>query len=228
VQLIEDTVFGVRSSVMTLEKRGSRTRFILVPMLHLASPEFFQVVQERLAECDVIVAEGVPGMRARIITLSYRIGGRFHRGGLVLQQDALELSSLRAEIVRPDLSAADFAIGWRAIRWPLRVLLYVAIPLAGIWLAIVGPQRALPKRLTVDDQVSLEESEAMEGGLGEALIDARDRALCAELVRLANDDVAGERTVGVCWGAMHMRAVVAALHGDLGYRITNAEWITAF
>ena len=85
MQLIEDTVFGVRSSVMTLERRGSRTRFILVPTPHLASVGVLWVVQERLAECDVIVAEGVPGMRARIITLGYRIGGRFHRGTCLIQ-----------------------------------------------------------------------------------------------------------------------------------------------
>jgi hypothetical protein len=34
--------------------------------------------------------------------------------------------------------------------------------------------------------------------------------------------------VGVCWGAGHMRAVIALLHTRLGYRIVSASWITVF
>lgn len=131
------------------------------------------------------------------------------------------------EIVRPDLNAREFGVGWRGVRWWLRAAIYVGAPLFGMWMALVGPRRVLD-RLTVDDEISLEEFEAMQGGLYEAFVDQRDRALCQELVRLADTDAAGTRTVGVCWGAEHVRAVAETLHGDLGFRITDATWVTVF
>jgi hypothetical protein len=228
MQIIEHTPFGVRSAVLRFERRGSAVRFVVVPMLHLGSPAFFNTVRQQLTSCDTVVAEGVPGVRARLLTLAYRIGGRLRRGGLVDQGTALDLSSLDAEVVRPDLDAKEFGVGWRGVRWWLRAAIYVGAPFFGIWMAIVGPRRALSHRLTVDDEISLEEFEAMEGGLSEAFVDARDRALCRELVRLAQTGATEMRTVGVCWGAAHVRAVAETLHNDLGFRITDARWVTVF
>jgi hypothetical protein len=228
VQLVEHTPFGVRSAVLTFERRGSGVRFVVVPMLHIGSPAFFDAVRQRLASCDVVVAEGVPGVRARVITLAYRVGGRLRRDGLVEQGRALDLSALDAEIVRPDLSSKEFGVGWHGVRWWIRVAIYIGAPLFGVWMAIVGPRRALSHRLTVDDEISLDEFEAMGGGLSEALVDQRDRALCAALVELAEDDAAAPRTIGVCWGATHVRAISDTLHTDLGFRITDASWVTVF
>jgi hypothetical protein len=228
VQLIEDTGFGVRSAILTLEKRDSSVRFVLVPMLHLGSPAFFKTVHDILSRCDTVVAEGVPGLRARIITLAYRVGGRFRRDGLVDQGRALDLASLDADMVRPDLTAREFGVGWRGVRLWLRITVYLAAPLVGIWMAIAGPRRVLSHRLTVDDEISLEQFEAMQGGLSEALLDGRDRHLCEELVRLAGTDGPTIRTVGVCWGAAHMRAVTETLHTKLGYRVVDAHWVIVF
>jgi hypothetical protein len=213
--------------VLTFERRGSGVRFVVVPMIHLGLPEFFDAVRQRLMACEVVVAEGVPGLRARIITLAYRMAGRLRRDDLIDQGNALDLSTLDAEVVRPDLDAKQFGTGWRGVsRW-LRGVIYLGAPLVGVWMAIAGPRRVLSHRLTIDDEISLEEFEAGQGGLHEAFIEQRDRALCEELVRLADIDAGATRTIGVCWGAAHVRAVADTLH-DLGFRITDAAWITVF
>jgi hypothetical protein len=115
VQLIEQTGFGVRSAVLVLEKPGSAARFVLVPMLHLGTPGFYRAVRRRLQDCEVVVVEGVGGRTVSVITLAYRIAGRVRRSGLVDQSRGLELAGLQARIVRPDLTAAQFARGWRKI-----------------------------------------------------------------------------------------------------------------
>jgi hypothetical protein len=150
------------------------------------------------------------------------------RGGLVDQGRGLDLAGLEGRIVRPDLTAAQFARGWREVSRKLRWLLLAAAPVFGLWLVIVGPGRALGRNLALDDLPSREEEELSDAwpGFGEAVLDARDRALCQELERLAAG--AGPATVGVCWGAGHMRAVIALLHTRLGYRIVSASWITVF
>jgi hypothetical protein len=231
MQFIEQTGFGVRSAVLTLEKPGSVVRFVLLPMLHLGTPAFYRAVHRRLEDCDDVVVEGVRGRSAAVITLAYRMAGRLRRGGLVDQGQGLDLADLKGRIIRPDLTAAQFAHGWRKMARRLRWLLLVAAPVFGLWLAVAGPQRALGRNLGLDDLPSREEEE-MSGampGFDEAVLAVRDRALCQELVRLTGEpDSGGTRTVGVCWGAAHMRAVIATLHTRLGYRIVDASWITVF
>lgn len=231
MQLIEQTGFGVRSALLILEKPGSTVRFVLCPMLHLGSPTFYRTVHRRLQDCDIVVVEGAGGRSASVMTLAYRIGGRLRRGGLVDQSRGLDLADLNGQVVRPDLTAAQFTSEWRKVaRWT-RWLLVIAAPVFGLWLAVVGPQRALGRNLTLEDLPSREEEELSDfvPELDEAVLGARDRALCQELARLAAETgTTGIQTVGVCWGAAHMRAVIAALHTQLGYRITNASWLTVF
>jgi len=215
--------------MLILAKQGSTTRFVLFPMLHLGSPAFFGAVRGQLQECDVVVAEGVAGRTTSVATLAYRIGGRLHRGGLVDQGHGLDLTGLKGQIIHPDLTAAQFARGWRKIsRW-LRWLVLVAAPAFGVWLAIVGPRRALGRNLALDDLPSREEEAFYDAttGFHDVVLHARDRALCQELERLAvRPEAVG--TVGVCWGAAHMRAVIAVLCTRLGYRIVDASWMTVF
>jgi hypothetical protein len=188
-------------------------------------------VRRRLEECDDVIIEGVGGHRAAVITLAYQIGGRLRRGGLVGHGQGLDLVGLKARIIQPDLTAAQFAQGWRKVdRW-LRWFLLAAAPFFGLWLAVAGPERALGRDLGLDDLPSREEEELSDAGpgLGEAMLGLRDQALCQELIRLAEQPGSGgSRTVGVCWGAAHMRAVIATLYTRLGYRIAGATWITVF
>jgi hypothetical protein len=227
VQIIEQTGFGVRSSVMTFAKRGSPVTFVVFPMLHLGSPAFYQTVRARLGECDRIVVEGVGGRRAGVMTLAYRLAGRFRREDLVTQSKGLDLADLRAKLVRPDLTAQQFAAAWRRVGWSLRSLLLLAAPLFGIWMLVVGPRRALGRRVALDDLRSDDEIEASEAEprLDEALLGTRDGALTAALTELAGGTE--PCTVGVCWGAEHVRAVVPTLRA-LGFRITDATWVTVF
>jgi hypothetical protein len=228
MQLIEQTGFGVRSAALTFARPGSAVRFVLFPMLHLGSPAFYREVRRRLGECDVVVVEGVGGKTTSLITLAYRLGGRVRRGGLVDQGRGLDLAGLEGRIVRPDLTAAQFARGWRKVSRKLRWLLLAAGPVFGLWLVIVGPGRALGRDLALDDLPSREEEELSDAwpGFDEAVLDARDQVLCQELERLAAG--ADPVTVGVCWGAGHMRAVIALLHTRLGYRVVSASWMTVF
>src|SRR5258708_39410154 len=122
MQLIEQTGFGVRISMLTLAKPGSATRFVLIPMLHLGSPAFYRAVRRRLEECDVVVVEGVAGRTTSVMTLAYRIGGRLRRGGLVDQGRGPDLTGLTGQIIRPDLPAAPLARRWSHSSPPLRSL----------------------------------------------------------------------------------------------------------
>jgi hypothetical protein len=227
VQIIEQTDFAVRSSVMTLAKSGSEVRFVVVPMLHLGTPAFYKTVRRRLESCDQIVVEGVGGRQVRVMTLAYRMAGRFGRGGLVTQSKGLDLTGLDDRLVRPDLTAAQFATGWKKIARPLRWALLLFAPFFGLWMLIVGPRRALGRNVGLDDLPTREEQRAQDANeaVDAALLGDRDHALAETLTVLAAEE--GPAAVGVCWGAEHVRAIMQVLP-RLGYRIVDATWVTVF
>jgi hypothetical protein len=42
MQYIEASVIGVRSAVITLKRRATPLRFVLIPMVHVAEPDFYR------------------------------------------------------------------------------------------------------------------------------------------------------------------------------------------
>lgn len=227
MQIIEQTGLGVRSAVMTFGRPDSATKFVVIPMLHIATPEFYLDVQRRLSKCDVVVDEGVKGWRTGIVTLAYSLAGRYRRNGLIEQSRGLDMAALPGQVVRPDISAAEFAAGCAGLaRW-FRWSLFVLAPLVGLWMLIVGPMRLLGSHLSLDDLPSAREEEYADDTLDALLLDTCDRGLVDELRRQADEHEHDARpwTVGVCWGAEHVRAIAPALIAR-GYQVRDAHWVT--
>jgi hypothetical protein len=79
VQIIEVTdVAGVRAAVHTFGRRSTPLQFVVFPMVHLAEAAFYEQVQAKLKDCDLVVAEGVTNGSGR----AERRAGRDDRGGL--------------------------------------------------------------------------------------------------------------------------------------------------
>jgi hypothetical protein len=62
MQIIEVTELAVRSAVIRLRRNGSRLRFVVYPMIHMAQPGLYKEVTRRLRQADVVVLEAsAPG-----------------------------------------------------------------------------------------------------------------------------------------------------------------------
>lgn len=90
MQYIESSLIGIRSAVITLKRRVTPLRFVLIPMVHVAEPEFYREVAALAGECALIVAEGAPSRYAPMQTMMSRV--RWDR--LVDQLTGLDLESL--------------------------------------------------------------------------------------------------------------------------------------
>src|SRR5260370_38645497 len=75
MQIIEVSVVGVRSAVITLKQGDTPMQFVLFPMIHLGTPGFYQAVMSRLRSCQLLVSEGIPGKATTgsLLTLSSRL-----------------------------------------------------------------------------------------------------------------------------------------------------------
>jgi hypothetical protein len=200
-------------------------------MIHVGSQKFYDDVRHRLEACDLILAEGVNTRRARLLTLSYRIVKRIKRMDLVTQQDGLKLTGLRGRIVNADMEGRAFDEQWSSLPLLLRAQLFLALPVYVIYLLLTGTRETLAENIALEDLPSSDEvlfEDENFAPLDSLLIDERDRRLIGRIKQLYESDSLKAQTVGVLYGARHMRNVMNFMQLSLKYRISKAEWVTVF
>src|SRR5262245_37328761 len=125
MQFIEKNSFNVRSAVYHLKKDGGILEFLLFPMIHVGSKEFYEEVSRRLSACDLILTEGVNARKTHLLTLSYRVVKKIRRMDLVTQQDGMNVSGLRDKIFNSDIEGRAFDERWSALPFGLKALLFL-------------------------------------------------------------------------------------------------------
>jgi hypothetical protein len=63
VQFIENNVLGVRAALYSLVRPDGAPRFLLFPMIHIGSPDYYSQVHKKLDDCDIVLFEGVRTLR---------------------------------------------------------------------------------------------------------------------------------------------------------------------
>ncbi|MCX5008995.1 hypothetical protein OHB05_41480 [Streptomyces sp. NBC_00638] len=228
MQIIEVTGYAVRSAVITMRRAGTPLEFVIFPMLHVASPTFYSQVRLRLRECDLIVMEGIRGKSVGIstLTLAYRFAPRRRRNGLQEQRDELLLSET-AQVINPDVTAAEAIGDLKALsRWTY-LLLLVAAPVMGLVFALRGPRAFLDEDLVVEDLPSTLQAEMMaDNPVIHALTDRRDKRLLDALGEIHAEHGDEPIRVAIVYGAGHVPAITSGLMDRYGYRPREAEWLT--
>jgi hypothetical protein len=232
LQLIEVSMTGVRSAAVTVQRLNTHLRFLLLPVLHLGTADFYREVTDQLARCQVIVAEGVGGnsVLTRALTLAYRTPSRSKRLGLVVQDiDLQSLALAGAQVVWPDLSGEQVKRAWRTVPLIQRLAVLTLVPVFALGLRIFGSRRVLGRFLATEDLPTLEDHAVREAfpALMKFIGDDRDAMLADALASILGARADEPIVVGVVYGAEHMRAVVKVLARH-GYRPRRAEWLTVF
>ena len=230
MQFIEKNSFNVRSAVYRLKKDGSALEFLIFPMIHVGSSEFYDEISWRLASCDLILAEGVKSRRVSLLTRSYRIVRHIRRMELVTQQDGMRIESFRTKILNTDMDGALFDERWSSLPISLRVQLFVLVPIFVVYLFLFGTKEMLAKNIALDDLPSsdeiLSDDEDFEP-FDSLIIDERDRLLIEHVAKL--DEQQNEaKQIGIVYGARHMRSTIRFLMQKLNYRVVKAEWVKVF
>jgi hypothetical protein len=233
MQFIEVTdLAGVRSAVIRFRRPDSGLEFLLFPMIHLGEAGFYREVASRLRDrCELVIAEGVGkgSAGADALVASYARLDRHERLGLVVQD--IDFDTLGVPVVNPDMSGTEFERGFRQLPLKERVVLAAMVPAVVAGMRMFGTRRYLARHLTTEDLLT-EAEEAAEDvlpGLDDLVVRRRDRLLARALTdaHRAWGERSGTFTVGVVYGAGHMRAASRTL-SDLGYHVADAEWLTVF
>ncbi len=231
MQFIEKNSFNVRSAIYHLKKDGSGTEYLLFPMIHVGTKEYYDEVSDRLKSCDLILIEGVQSKRAGLLTLSYRIVSKIKRMDLVTQQEGMKIANLRSKIFNSDMTGEVFDQRWDSLPLVLRLQLVFYIPIFVVYLFLFGTREIIAEHLAFEDLPSSEEILNQDDNydkLDMLLIDERDRQLIQNIEKINSTATQDKQVVGIVYGAHHMRNVVNYLSNKLNYKVVNADWVTVF
>ncbi|MEU6343576.1 hypothetical protein ABZ883_21850 [Streptomyces sp. NPDC046977] len=233
MQFIEVTeLAGVRSAVVRFRRRGSGLSFVLFPMVHLGERSFYDQVTARLRTwCDLVIAEGIRGESptTEALTQSYRRLDGVERLGLVVQD--IDYNALGVPVVCPDMTGEEFESRWRRVPFRERAAVAALVPVYAAGMRLLGTRRFMARHLRTEDLLTDAEEAAANvmTGMEDVILHRRDRLLL-DAVKEFHRARGGRKepfTVGIVYGAEHMRAVAPAL-ADLGYRTAESEWLTVF
>ena len=138
MQIVDASELGIRVVVLTLKRCESPLTFVLFPMIHVGSPQFYESIRKQVAECDLAVVEGVgKSVPSSLLTLTYRVVRFSRRSGLMVQN--LGPNSFDIPVINPDMTGSKVRLGWRRVPWLHRMMIWCMVPV----MLVVGPRRFL-------------------------------------------------------------------------------------
>jgi hypothetical protein len=220
MQYIEASVIGVRSAVITLKRRATPLRFVLIPMVHVAEPDFYLQVASLAGECALIVAEGVP---SRYIPMQAMMS-RIRWDHLVDQITSLDREGLGVPV------QWEYVVDDRVKNGREQAMAKVADSAAAVVMRTLGRYGSplgLPSIEQADEHDDRWERLAT-GWLGRAMqseMHGRDSKLVQALGVIHQERQHEPVKVAVVFGAAHIPAVVDYLTEKLRYYVENANWL---
>jgi hypothetical protein len=229
MQIVEHSIVGTRSAVLRLKRPNTELQFLVFPMIHVASPQFFAAVEKRLRRCDLLVIEGVGRSPLTwAITLTYRVVPANKRSGLVL--DNIPYRSLGVPVVNADMTSTELAKGWRALPLVPRMMLWCLIPFVAVAQFFGASRALLAPEIEVNDlptphDEKLADNEFVER-FDQVLVGDRDDRVLATLSDLIRSRSTERIDVAIVYGAGHVPGIVRGLRERHGYRPRTADWLT--
>ena len=228
MQIIESNAFSVRSAIINLESSRARPTFVLFPMIHVGEPEFYSEISSRLNHCDYVLYEGVKSRTGGFITASYRFFADSPRLKLV-SQNSMKLGHLKNRLIHADVTGELFESNWWALPSLLRYLIPIAAPLYGIYMRYFGTRSEIAKHMKLNDLKSRDEILGDDdNAVASVMLDWRDQHLLDVIDQQIILHENSSTSIGVLYGAKHMRAVIRHLAKEHGYKVVASEWVNVF
>src|SRR5258708_2916403 len=113
MQILESSVWALRTARLSLKSPSSVIRITLFPMVHVGESDFFKGVYADAFSHDLVLVEGVRSPVVRRIVRSYSWIGASKTMNLMVQPPYPPQTDCPARIIHADLSGEEFTKVWR-------------------------------------------------------------------------------------------------------------------
>lgn len=229
---LERNDFELSAQIRLYRNLRVRLEFEVYPMIHIASPDYYESIDGHLQHCDPIFYEGVRSNHARLLTSAYRILAKRPRLGFVTQKEALDLSQQPGELIHADQDADTFSQNWSSLPLYTRLLISSASPIYGVYMFLTMTRGRLARRLEPSSLPAAESFQPIDDEnwdrFDEVLLDRRDAHLIEKLASFYRKNKDRPMRAAVVFGAAHCEAVSNFLTRGLRYHVASAKRACVF
>ncbi len=244
MKFIESSSFLVRTVLYDFICRDKKIKlkFRLVPMIHIASEEYYENVLENLKDCDEVFYEGIDliddaepitnRISLKNLNLTFKQYKMFaNQLGLVTQSEHFDLRELDAELTHTDYDPESGSEAWGEVSLKEKLKMSFLDPLM-MFIARQGMSR---KKLAKQFMDSTEEMllaygplDDEEGSSRNFTMNQRDQIVFQHIRESIESEGHSEKTIAIVYGAGHMKSMARFLIDEYHYFPTNGQFVTAF
>jgi len=227
MQITDSNDFNLRTAVYLLQKE--QREFLLIPVFHVGSKQFYQEVTTELDKCDVILYEGIDFKKLKAFGKAYRIFAK--RLGLCFQKDAINMSNYRSKLVRADFDNESAKREWSKIPLISRWLFKITFPIGLIILSYGETKKSFAKcfrnRDFYDRQLWFMKN-GKKNSVENFIMEKRNQVIIQKIDEQINLPVSIGKRIGVIYGAAHMKSAIAHLLRNRQFKLKDSWFLTVF
>ncbi|HAS44455.1 MAG TPA: hypothetical protein DCS93_28510 [Microscillaceae bacterium] len=230
MQIVSGNALDVRVAVYHFIKPNSPHQFITFPMIHVGEPRFYQEIARRLAQCDIVLYEGINSKKGGLGISSYESLAKHL--GLGLQRQELKKQGLKqlekVEFIHADLSKQEFEGYWRKIPLYQRMFYNGYTFLAHLAAMVELDRQLIAKELSINLRDESPGFMGKKNKIDDLIVRKRDRRLIHHIERQTKIHEGTPKVIGIVYGAYHIQTIMQYLLDQQHYVVKDANWVIAF
>jgi len=226
MQIVSGNALDVRVAVYHFTKPNSPHQFITFPMIHIGEPQFYQEIARRLAQCDIVLYEGIAAKKGIFAIKSYESIAKHLE--LSLQREELTKQGLsHIDFIHADLSKQEFEGYWRKIPLHQRMFFNSLTFLAYVY-TLTQTTRAdlLKTNMNLRDEVP--NLLGKKNKIDDLILRRRDQRLIHHMERQMKIHEGIPKIIGIVYGARHIQTIMQYLLDQQKYVVKDAAWVIVF
>ncbi len=225
MQIIDSNDFNLRTACYLLNR--GEMEFVLIPVFHIGTQEFYDEVRTELDKCDQILFEGIGLKNLDALWWAYKkLASRL---GLKYQNDVLKLSDFKDRLIHADFDEVRGMQEWKQIPLISRVFFKTLFPFGLLFLSFFETRMTFVKSFRekedADDTfwfMRFGKTRSVKDFLGRK----REELIFQEIDRITRQHKTGPLRIGIMYGAGHMGRVLEYLLEQQRFRISDSWFLT--
>ena len=245
MNFIESTNFFVRTIMFDFINANPdiKLKFRVAPMIHIGSEEYYQMVVEKIKDCDEIFYEGlylIDKKEKPYKKLSLKNFELFYRNyqivadklGLVRQYNSMDLSELKDKLTHTDFNPKTGAKAWQQVTLKEKIKHSLIEPIQQYIYFSYGITR---ERLAKLFMTSYEEAylafgpvEDEPGTSENFIMNQREQIIFQNIKNRMDSESHLDKTIGIIYGAGHMKSIARYLIDHYHFVPRNGQFLKVF
>jgi len=226
----EATSFGLRVATFEfINNSNQNLKVRLLPMVHIGEEKYYKEVEKYLEHCDIIIYEGLKFKTRRLkIKNRERTAEKLN---LVTQSKCLNLKRFKDKLIHADLDIEKGEKEWKKLSVIDKLKYRVFFPIYIYFQDSNITRKKLVKYfmksntdIGLTEGPMFDKEEKIKGFINYS----RDKIVFDELDKLHSKRIKADATIGIVYGANHMKSIANHLMNNLGYKAGKGKYIEVF